>query len=329
MLRVTLTNRRAVALAAVLVTAATTVLAARAPAAEARSCAQAARLLNTGLTGTGGLSYVSGAFSKKDGDGDETQTMSLDHHASGVRFVLPKPQQGSGGVDVFGQPSGGTVTINDTFNDTGEGNDHDNDGDGAAPGQAQQTYDGPSKPGNSSEVMLHVNASDCTYDIGFGFAVPSSTTHSGSALFGTQSGEQDQAFSPAEPIPTNLHLSATATIHPSGSGGCQRACYDLSGDPDWGGTLDTLTSGSDPGTATITWDLSPTSARSGGCLVPHLRGLTKSQAASELRSAGCKLGRIRHKHSSSVHRAHVISSSPGAGTKLPTGAKVTVVLSSG
>ena len=119
------------------------------------------------------------------------------------------------------------------------------------------------------------------------------------------------------------------TIPANANGGCEGACYDLSGDPDWGEGLDLLAPhppANDPGTATITWDLSPTGG-SHGCVVPHLSGLTTGQASSKLKSAGCKLGKVTHKHSSSVHKGHVISSSPKAGSKRPAGTKVAVVLS--
>jgi hypothetical protein len=317
-------------LATVLVASWAVALVAGASEAGASSCPQANSLLNTGLSGTGGMSYVSGNVSSNDPDGDETQSISVDHRASGMKIVLPKPQQGSGGFGAFGQPTDGTVTINDTFNDTGEANDRDSDLDGESPGQAQQTYSGSNKPSSGDGVTLDVNSSNCTYEIGFGFDVPARTTQSGSAQINQQTGEGDQAQSPPVPIPANLQLSGTSGIHPSFGGNCVAGCYDLSGDPDWGGTLSTIArGGSLPGTATITWRLSPSSGTGGGCVVPRLRGLTSTQAASKLRSAGCALGKVTHQRSSSVPKGRVISSSPKAGTKQRAGTKVAVVLSSG
>ena len=102
-------TRRTVVFAVVFVAAWAVALATRAPGAGAHSCPQ--RRTTAAQHGldrkSGGLSYVSGTVTKPDIDGDETQTMSLNHRASGMKFVLAKPQQGSGGFGASGQPTGG------------------------------------------------------------------------------------------------------------------------------------------------------------------------------------------------------------------------------
>jgi hypothetical protein len=306
-------------------------LALGAPAASAHGCPQAKSILQTGFTGTGGTSYVSGSVSRAvDLDGDDIQTTSLDHHASGMKIVLPKPHEGDGGLSVFRQPSGGTVTIHDTFNDTGDAGDPDGPDSAFPPSSATQTYGGPNKPTSDDEVTLNVGPR-CTYTLSFNLDVQH-TNEAGTGPLGDatqQPGEADEAESPAEPIPADLKLSATTTIHPTFGGNGGVDAYDLSGDPFWGSSLDldAKSPAVDPGTATMTWKLAPTSSH--GCEVPRLQGVSQSQATSKLKSAGCKVGKVAHKHSSSVHKGSVVSSNPKAGSKRPAGTKVALVVSSG
>jgi hypothetical protein len=323
---------RAIVFATAAVSALLLALTTGVPSAAAHGCPQAKSVLQTGYTGTGGLSYVSGTVSKAvDLDGDDVQTISLDHRASGMKIVLPKAKEGSGGSEAFHQPTGGTVTINDAFNDPGDPGDPDGNPDSPFPASsATQTYSGPNEPTSSDSVTLNVST-HCTYTMSFDFDVPR-TTEVGSGPLGDSSqqpGEGDVAASPPEPIPADLKLTATATIHATFGGNCESACYDLSGDPFWGNTLDSDVSspGVEPGTATMTWDLAPSRATSHGCVVPQLRGVSQHQAASKLKSAGCKLGKIKHAHSSSVHKGSVVASNPKAGSKRPAGTKVTLVVS--
>jgi hypothetical protein len=304
------------------------------PAAAAHGCPQATSMLQTGYTGTGGLSYVSGAVTTTvDQDGDDFQTTSLDHHASGMKIVLPKPHEGDGGLNANGQPTGGSVSIHDTFNDTGDPGDPDGNPDSPFPASsATQNYSGPNKPTSNDAVTVNVGP-HCTYTMSFDLDVPH-TTEAGTGPLGDasqQPGEADTAESPAEPIPADLKLSATATIHPTFGGDAGGGTYDLSGDPFWGNSLDddAKSPAVEPGTAMMTWQLAPTSATSHGCVVPHLQGVSQHQAASKLKSAGCKVGKITHKHSSSVHKGSVVSTNPKAGSKRNAGTKVALVLSSG
>jgi hypothetical protein len=304
------------------------------PAASARSCPQAKSILQTGFTGTAGTSYVSGNVSTAvDLDGDDIQTTSLNHRASGMKVVLPKPHEGDGGLSADRQPTGGTVSIHDTFNDTGDPGDPGGNPDSEFPASsATQTYTGPNKPTSDDEVSLDVGP-HCTYTLSFDLDVPH-TDEAGTGPLGSasqQPGEADTAESPVEPIPADLKLNVTATIHPTFGGNGGVDSYDLSGDPFWGNNLDqdAKSPAIDPGTATMTWKLAPTSATGPGCVVPHLQGVSQGQAASKLKSAGCKVGKITHKRSSSVHKGTVVSSNPKAGSKRSAGTKVALVVSSG
>jgi serine/threonine-protein kinase len=63
--------------------------------------------------------------------------------------------------------------------------------------------------------------------------------------------------------------------------------------------------------------------------VPSVLGDTVRQARMELRRAGLRLGRIRHRSSSSVPKGQVISTSPNAGQSVPAGSRITLFVSSG
>jgi hypothetical protein len=65
------------------------------------------------------------------------------------------------------------------------------------------------------------------------------------------------------------------------------------------------------------------------CIVPKLKGKKLKAAKHALKKANCSVGKITHKHSSSVKKGHVISSKPKRGKHLPHGAKVKLVVSSG
>ncbi|HKD95415.1 MAG TPA: IPT/TIG domain-containing protein [Gaiellaceae bacterium] len=65
------------------------------------------------------------------------------------------------------------------------------------------------------------------------------------------------------------------------------------------------------------------------CIVPKLKGKKVKAAKHALKKANCGVGKIKHKHSASVKKGHVISSKPKHGKHLPHGAKVKLVVSSG
>jgi hypothetical protein len=65
------------------------------------------------------------------------------------------------------------------------------------------------------------------------------------------------------------------------------------------------------------------------CVVPKLKGLTLSAAKQKLSKAGCGVGKVKHRKSSSVHKGRVVSSSPGKGSQQSAGTKVALVISTG
>jgi hypothetical protein len=65
------------------------------------------------------------------------------------------------------------------------------------------------------------------------------------------------------------------------------------------------------------------------CVVPNVRGRSFRQAKTAIRRARCATGRVRKAFSRSVRRGRVISQRPGAGTRLPRGSKVNLVMSKG
>ncbi len=65
------------------------------------------------------------------------------------------------------------------------------------------------------------------------------------------------------------------------------------------------------------------------CTVPRLKGKALRRAKRRLRRANCTTGKVRRRHSATVAAGHVIRSRPGAGSKLPAGAPVKLVVSSG
>ena len=65
------------------------------------------------------------------------------------------------------------------------------------------------------------------------------------------------------------------------------------------------------------------------CKVPRLHGKTLRKARQMLTQAGCKVGKFKRVHSRTVHKGHVVSSNPHAGSKRRRGTKVSLVLSRG
>ena len=71
------------------------------------------------------------------------------------------------------------------------------------------------------------------------------------------------------------------------------------------------------------------SACARGCKVPRLVGRTLQQATRALRKAKCLLGRTRKAYASKVKLGRIISQSKQAGTSLPIGTTISVVISKG
>jgi uncharacterized delta-60 repeat protein len=65
------------------------------------------------------------------------------------------------------------------------------------------------------------------------------------------------------------------------------------------------------------------------CIVPALRGKTLAKASSALKSSYCRRGRISRRFSKRVARGRVMSTAPRRGARLPGGAPVHLVVSSG
>lgn len=64
------------------------------------------------------------------------------------------------------------------------------------------------------------------------------------------------------------------------------------------------------------------------CVVPRVTGKPLNTAKAAVTASGCSVGRVTHA-TSHIAKGHVISEKPKAGSKLPYGAKVSLVVSSG
>lgn len=65
------------------------------------------------------------------------------------------------------------------------------------------------------------------------------------------------------------------------------------------------------------------------CVVPKLKGLTLTAAKQRLKNAGCGVGAVKKRRSSSVRKGRVISSNPGPGSRRSAATRVTLFVSSG
>jgi len=65
------------------------------------------------------------------------------------------------------------------------------------------------------------------------------------------------------------------------------------------------------------------------CVVPKLKGLSLSAAKQRLEQAGCSVGTVKRRKSSSVAKGRVISSGPVKGSRRSAGTKVALVVSQG
>jgi hypothetical protein len=62
------------------------------------------------------------------------------------------------------------------------------------------------------------------------------------------------------------------------------------------------------------------------CIVPSLRGRRLASARRALKKANCTLGKVTRKSARPAKRGRVLSQRPSAGSKLPSGAKVALVV---
>ena len=65
------------------------------------------------------------------------------------------------------------------------------------------------------------------------------------------------------------------------------------------------------------------------CRVPNVIGKTLRAAKARIARANCRLGRVGHRTSARAARGHIVSQRPAAGTNLPNGGKVNLVVSLG
>jgi hypothetical protein len=180
-------------------------------------------------------------------------------------------------------------------------------------------------------VQIAFDQTNCTYQVLVTFEISTQTTADPAEP--DDPGAGDGATSPAMPIPSNLVLKGSATI-PASAGGAtsgSQGLYDLSGDPSWSEALNYVAPTTpEPGTATVTWDLNPAGAPPPArCVVPKVTGLREKAAAAAIKKAGCKVGKVSKSRSKMVAKGNVISSRPKAGTKVPAGSAVTLVVSKG
>jgi PASTA domain-containing protein len=291
------------------------------PATASAACSQLRSIAKVkSYGGAASTSYVSGtATGPPAGNAPNSATASIDHSASNLQIAGLKPGEVQGAdFASLSTPTGGSVSVNDTF--------HDNSG------SSHQSGSGPTKSGGDGNgVQITFDANNCAYQVMVSFGITTQTTANPAEP--NDPGVGDNATSPAMPIPSNLVLKGRATI-PASAGGATsgpHGLYDLSGDPSWSFAIEFVAPTTpEPGTANITWDLNPAGApASARCVVPKVKGLTEIAAARALKRAHCKVGKISRSHSRSVAEGKVISSHPKAGTKKSAGSAVALLVSSG
>jgi hypothetical protein len=230
--------------------------------AVAGACAVSGKTLNgvKSFSGTASEGYSSGTVvwtpPTQGGGTVVTYTESVDRQASNMHLTDLTQADQSGTFANAKMPSGGSVTINDTYSDT-------------LGGIATQTASGPTVAGggNGGEgAQIFFNTSACNYYILIPYAI-AAPTQANMPGVPADTGVYDQAQTPLLPIPSKLALKGTATIPASGGGtsGSTGAVYDMSANPTWPIVLDSFAAQSnlsgDPGTATVTWNLTPQLAK--------------------------------------------------------------------
>jgi hypothetical protein len=268
-------------------------------------------------SGTASTSYVSGMLTGPPaGTNPNSARVSIDRSATDLQLKDLKPPSYQADFENLGAPTGGSVSVNDSYSDE--------------TGSVHMTGSGPTKPGGDGNgAQIITDAAKCTYQVSIGFLIK--TTSAITGVEETDTGVADGAESPMLPIPSNLVLKGSATIPASASGATSgnSGLFDMSGDPVWGSDLEYVTGGKPEGTAKITWDLTPTGALASKCVVPKVTGLSEKSAAKKITSAGCKVGKVSHSHSSKVGKGKVIFTKPKSGSKGKAGAAVALVVSSG
>ena len=223
----------------------------------AAACSVSSGKLNgvQSFSGTASVGYDSGTVAWTPpvlaGGTQVTYTESMDRQASNMQLTdLTQTDQSGGTFSNSKMPSGGTVTINDTYSDT-------------LGGMATQVGSGPTIAGGGGEgAQILFNTAACKYSILIPYAI-AAPTQANQPGIPADSGVFDAATTATMPIPSNLVLKGTETIPASGGGtsGSTGAIYDMSADPTWPIVLDSFAAQNnltgDPGTASVTWDLTP------------------------------------------------------------------------
>jgi beta-lactam-binding protein with PASTA domain len=293
--------------------------------AAAASCTAVSSVVS--YSGTASMSYSFSA-SAPDSGGSGTTTVSMDHEASDLTLSAMTPDKAD--QDFTGTATGGNVTVDDKYTDTGP---PISTGERKANGPAQ----GSSENDNDTAEVSFVPSS-CTYEVTVNYSIPTTFTGNNSSLR-ADSLVEDSASSQFSLPYTSLNLSGSESIaaYP-GSGGDTLAEVNageyIIGSPfsGWSLALEGANGGSGmagplpAGTATFTWNLTPTLK---GCTVPVLAGLTQGAATTALTKANCALGTVTTEPSSTVAKGDVISSDPAAGSVEPGGTKVALTISSG
>lgn len=248
--------------------------------------------------------------------------MSLAHSASSLNMAGLTPDHAGQDFSASGQPTGGTVTVNDSYTDVN----------GSQTTTSAQTASGPNYAANSQASVMFT-PSNCTYQVDIEYSII--TNHTGSPS-PNDPGITDTGLTAHIPVPAGLDLSGSVTIDAYVSGPItlpqiEAGFYSLGAMSTWGSAMGQLTGagGQQPiGTATLTWDLRPT-LRKQLCLVPLLAGHKLADAKKALGKANCGVGRLTSETSSKVAKGSVISSNPAVGKILTAGSPVALRVSTG
>jgi hypothetical protein len=221
------------------------------PLSLACNCPDFAKV--TAFNGTANFSY-SNTGSGTGGFGSETE--SLSHSASGLHLALPANASDSQHAAFSGTVSGGTMVV------------HDVDDASSGPSHTTQDANGP-VDSSTSTASVEFDPAGCTYTVDVQGAIVTSYVGSGPP---PPDGEVvDNAFSPKQSVPSSLQLAGSATINtyltgPTDPTALAAGFYGFQPSDAWASELWTIT-GTDPqtprGTATLSWNLTPTFAPGG------------------------------------------------------------------
>ncbi len=277
---------------------------------------------------TSTVSYSQTATGNDDMDG--MATISISHRGLAVTtpHLTPVPVAHRTPFEYAGHTTGGTVSVSDSYTDQT-----------FSEISGTQTASGTPTGGETIATFL---SPVCSYQVTVSFGIP--TASSGTWPTPPDLGVWAIAVSPARPIPGDLRLSGSATVPAQNSGSDPLAqgsyvTYGLpGGGSQWESTLDDFSTPDQPvGTATFTWNLTPTLTKPKSkkpkpkpkCVVPGLHGKRLAVAKHDLTKAHCTVGKIGKHKSPTVANGKVISSTPKAGSTRKAGTKVALTVSTG